>query len=572
MKWSLIDGIGPFFRGVERKRINWSKMPFSDMEQDGRLRHERVRGWCHDFELVCRRASETGFNAITLDDLAHLYIAETYSEGVRSLLQDYQTLYTELIAIARRHGLAVFVTADVFSSPIDAPSLNGDLGKILATLREACEQVFDELDIAGIIFRIGESDGLDVHGTFRSELVLKHSTHVRRFIEGLLPVFESRDREFVLRTWTVGAYPVGDLQWNRETFDACFEGLDSPNFAISMKYGESDFFRYLPLNKLFFRSSHRKFVELQARREYEGCGEYPSFVGLDYQAYQEQLEGAENVVGLSVWCQTGGWTTFRRLTYLDPEGVWNEINTHVALRIFKHGETAQEAVMHWHTRNRPHTDFESTWELLRLSSEVVSELLYVRDFAQQKLFFRRLRIPPLISASWDHILVTHSLRKVLRNYTRDPHEAVREGHAALGKITRMREHAIRADLPVDDVEFMQHTYKLLSLAREYFFLPFSEERTDRLCHAKWLYKDRYPRGSRYRYTIHTDFKKVRLSKRRIGQLLSVALRRQRGYRLIDQILFVRLLAILHPVISWTSKKLVPAYARDQAMGIETILR
>jgi hypothetical protein len=57
----------------------------------------------------------------------------------------------------------------------------------------------------------------------------------------------------------------------------------------------------------------RKIIELQARREYEGAGEYPSFIGWDRQHFAEELTEAENVLGMSVWCQTGGWHRFRRV-------------------------------------------------------------------------------------------------------------------------------------------------------------------------------------------------------------------------------------------------------------------
>ena len=58
-----------------------------------------------------------------------------------------------------------------------------------------------------------------------------------------------------------------------------------------MKHGESDFFRYLPLNRSFFRVKQRKLLELQARREYEGAGEYPSFIGWDCERFAEELSG-----------------------------------------------------------------------------------------------------------------------------------------------------------------------------------------------------------------------------------------------------------------------------------------
>ena len=108
----------------------------------------------------------------------------------------------------------------------------------------------------------------------------------------------------------MGAYAIGDLIWNPGTFRKVFDSIDSPSLVISMKYGESDFFRYLPLNPNFLESGHKKIIEFQARREYEGFGAYPSFVGWDIEDLLLQLQDAQNVIGASVWCQTGGWGNF----------------------------------------------------------------------------------------------------------------------------------------------------------------------------------------------------------------------------------------------------------------------
>jgi len=108
-----------------------------------------------------------------------------------------------------------------------------------------------------------------------------------------------------------------------------------------------------------------------------------------------ELREATNVVGISVWCQTGGWTPFRRLAFLDEEGIWTEINTFVALRLFKHGELVEEAI----SRIPNVKNHAQLAELLRLSEEVVIDLLYFPEFARRRLYFRHVRIPLPWSAS-----------------------------------------------------------------------------------------------------------------------------------------------------------------------------
>ena len=50
----------------------------------------------------------------------------------------------------------------------------------------------------------------------------------------------------------------------------------------------------------------------------------------------------EVITGISVWCQTGGWVPFRRLTYLEKEGIWNELNSYACIKIFKEGQSVEE--------------------------------------------------------------------------------------------------------------------------------------------------------------------------------------------------------------------------------------
>jgi hypothetical protein len=147
----------------------------------------------------------------------------------------------------------------------------------------------------------------------------------------LLPVFEARDTVLIVRTWTLGAYPIGDLMWNRRTYDAVFGDVASRYLIVSLKYGDTDFFRYLDVNPLFFHGPQQKIVEFQCRREYEGMGEYPSFVGWLHARYLTALrERSCNLVGMFA-IQAGGWAPFRRLAFCGDGSIWNELNTYATV-------------------------------------------------------------------------------------------------------------------------------------------------------------------------------------------------------------------------------------------------
>lgn len=104
-----------------------------------------------------------------------------------------------------------------------------------------------------MVFRIGESDGLDIKEEFRSQLVLKSPATVNRRLKAVLPIFEHHGRCCIFRTWTVGAHEVGDLIWHHATLEKTVAGITSPALVLSMKYGESDFFSIPVFEPEFFR-------------------------------------------------------------------------------------------------------------------------------------------------------------------------------------------------------------------------------------------------------------------------------------------------------------------------------
>lgn len=438
-------------------------------------------------------------------------------------------------------------------------------------VRQIKSVLTDFSEIQGIILRIGECDGKDVKGHFVSELLLKTPKQVNRILHDLLPLFEQKNRYLILRNWTVGAYKIGDLIWHRRTMSRVLHGIDSPNFILSLKYGESDFFRYLPLNKHFFRLKVKKIIELQARREYEGCGEYPSFIGWDYKQYAEQLESAENMAGISVWCQTGGWVPFRRLTYLQPEGIWNELNTFLCIKIFKDRLPVEDAVKEF-AESIGCDASDLFLEFLKLNDEVIKELLYIEEIAGLKLFFRRVRIPPLLSVMWNSIFINDSVRKILNVLIGSGQECIQKGYLALEKLEQMEKIAEELKLPVDDVRYMYDTFNLLALAREYYFNPYSDTIRKNIQNHKKKYKKKYPKGSRPRYRIKTNFRPFLLKRRHLRWILRISLRKKRGYRIFDYLITLHILAIFYRLLIMIRPKLIPKFARKRAMGIETIFK
>jgi len=570
----LIDAIGPFFRGYEKERINWSKIPFTHLKTSGEEAETQWAGIEDDIRHFAKEVSQLGYNAVTLDDLAHLATHPLHEPETRDRIAFFRKRFGLIFdLLCEEFGLKVFLTSDII--PL-TPDIEANLGENTAALEDyylsLVTQTLDDFpQLSGLILRIGESDGNDVKDPIRTRLHLRNPKETNHLLRKLLPHFDSRGKKLILRTWTVGAHHIGDLIWHRGTLAETLEGIDSPNFIVSMKHGESDFFRHIPLNKAFFRVKHAKIIELQARREYEGAGEYPSFIGRSCEAFARELSRAENMVGMSVWCQTGGWHRFRRLAFLPGNknsDIWIRLNVAAAIHIFKYGKSVEQAIGETVGPERA----PATLELLRHAETLILQLLYIEDFASQKLFFRRVRIPPLLNVYWDCLFINHAVSKTLRHFVPDPEQALRSGEGAATLFPEMIRLAREAELPVADIEHMRDFFSLLVLARRYYFLPFDETLAARIRSAKKEYKKRYPSSERERYRIKISFEPFKVKRRTLSWVASILLRKKRGYRVIDHLFTLHLIGYLFRLFKPSNPKDMPKFLRKSAMGIDSLFK
>ncbi len=570
MELFIIDAISPFFRGLNKKTINWSKIPFKHLQNGIMTDPHKVQRLLEEFDYFCLTAKTMGYNSVTLDDVAHLTWCENYSTDLKQKIKRFQKVFKELFKIAQKHSLKIFVTTDAYIRERDSKrkSSSGqwqlEMQNLMLNFIEQWPQV------EGVIFRLGESDSSDVRSDLISCLKIRSPEEANRYLHKMCDLFEMKKKTIIVRTWTVGAHPIGDLIWNQKTFKKVFESLEGRSLIISMKYGESDFFRYLPLNRHFFRTQIPKIVELQTRREYEGFGEFPSSIGKDYESYAEELLGAPQMVGIMVWCQTGGWSGFNRLSFLEGGSVWNEINTFATIKIFRERISFARAIRQYHQIHHLHGDWVDLLELMNLSERVVKELLYLDQFARKKIFFRRLRIPPLLTVYWDRIMINRPLRKLLAVFCDDGPAKVAQGFEVLNTIRRMQVKAESLHLPVEDIEFMADTFEILACSRAFYLLENPEKEIPHLKMLKIKYKEKYRDRRPFKVKIRVEG--FRWSQHSLGLLYRFFLREKRGYRYIDHLVTLRLLTWIYPILRILGGRWIPSYARKRAMGIDTLFK
>ncbi|MBU6179572.1 MAG: hypothetical protein KGR69_07890, partial [Verrucomicrobia bacterium] len=137
----LIDAIGPFFRGYERFRINWSKIPWSRFqEMEPEEFDAAFAGIRSDLRTFCRSVAATGYNGVTLDDVPHLARHPFYEEKVAARIERYRVEFRELFRIAREEGLQVYLTMDILTF---TPALEKRLGRNWRRQRDFLTELLD---------------------------------------------------------------------------------------------------------------------------------------------------------------------------------------------------------------------------------------------------------------------------------------------------------------------------------------------------------------------------------------------------------------------------------------------
>ena len=211
-------------------------------------------------------------------------------------------------------------------------------------------------------------------------------------------------------------------------------------------------------------------------------------------------------------------------------------------------------------------------ELLDLADTVIREILYIHDFAKQKIFFRRVRIPPLLHVYWDSLFINHGVRKLMRHFVGTPERSLAGAEAAVKLFPRMIACAREASLPCDDIEHMQDFFQLILLARKYYFLPFDDALAAQIRSANNAYKQRWPKEIRQRYRIRISFDPFPLKRRTLAIAVRLLLRQKRGYRWLDWIVILPLSGLAFRILRPRDPDAMPKYLRKSAMGVETLFK
>ncbi|MEU0557301.1 hypothetical protein [Dactylosporangium sp. NPDC006015] len=264
--------------------------------------------------------------------------------------------------------------------------------------------------VSGLMVRIGE--GGDVYRQpgwdYSSKLAVTGVDAVRAMLRALLGTAGAAGKDLIFRTWTVGVGAVGDLHTNPASYEEVLGGIDDPHLIVSTKYTLGDFYSHLPFNGTLETGTHRRIVEFQARREFEGSGALPNdLTGLHQQALRRFLAANPHVEGVWTWTQDGGPLRAGPMTLYLRTGFWQlyDLNAYTLGRLAHDPDApAEQLTADWvrQTFSSDPATVAAVCEMLALSREAVTKGLYIGAYADHSVRALGLEPPPMMWIfEWD---------------------------------------------------------------------------------------------------------------------------------------------------------------------------
>ncbi|SCL72172.1 hypothetical protein [Micromonospora chersina] len=406
---------------------------------------------------------------------------------------------------AEEMGVKVFLLTDMLavSPPLEA-YLTRTVGgldvtdpRLWAVYRAGLAELFESLPfVDGLMVRVGEGgevyagDGWD----YSSKLAVTTEASVRAMLRALLDTAGQAGREIIFRTWTVGVGAVGDLHTNPGSYARVLGGFDDPHLIVSTKYVLGDFYSHLPLNTTLLAGAHRRIVEFQARREFEGFGALPNDLGpLHRQALRAFLAANPRVEGVWNWTQDGGPLRAGPMSLYLRSGFWQlyDLNTYAVARLAwdPDADPAQvTADWAYRTFSADPATVAAIGQAMALSREAVTKGLYIGPYADRSVRALGLEPPPMMWIfEWDIPTGDSAALDSIYAVTGDRVDAaIDEGGQAVALARRMRDLVAATDPGTwRDAGLREHFTDTLDYEVN-LFEALAAYRTMVLRHAQWL--------------------------------------------------------------------------------------
>lgn len=369
----------------------------------------------------------------------------------------FRKAFGRLYRYAHQQGVKVILKTDMaaLTGPLEEYFRRqglwgkGKSHRLWEVYRKGLEELFEVFPfLEGVKIRIGEAGSMYnlSHWDYRSELWVRTPEAVQTMLQDLLSVFEKKRKTLIFRTWSVGVGKIGKLHTHPEVYKKALGGVSSANLIVSTKYCKGDYFRFLSLNPTLMGEKHRRIVEFQARREYEGFSSYPNFTGFLYQkALQTFLKANPHIEGIWLWPQYGGplHKSPKNGYPFHGNNLWIDANVWTTGDLIWNPEIPLEkSLERWIAWNFGSSSLvrKRLITLFYLSPQALRKGLYVSAFAEKELLMAGAEVPPMIWIfQWSWLCGSPAgLALIYKASGNRWEEMVSEAFEALRKVYKMR--------------------------------------------------------------------------------------------------------------------------------------
>ncbi|MEI7055875.1 hypothetical protein WBG06_08680, partial [Nocardioides sp. CCNWLW239] len=478
-----------------------------------------------------------GYNGIVMPGFLEYVTFDRFGDG-REIYPDADGPHVGRARAMREHfgpmwkyahdaGMKVYLLTDMLalSTPLqgylDEHGLSAEDPALWEIYAAGLEELFAEMPyVDGLMIRIGEGGEIyQLPGwDYRSEIAVTTPTGVKAMLDAFTSVAEKLDREIIFRTWSVGVGAVGDLHTNPASYEEVLGEVHSDALIVSTKHVAGDFYSFLPLNPTLETGGHRRIVEMQSRREFEGFGALPNDLAPAYSAALTRLtEANPNIEGVWSWSQDGGPIHAGPRTLYLREGFWQlwDLNAYAASRLaWDTSADPGEITADWarETFSSDPATVRAIGEAMALSRDAVLDGLYIEPFAENQVRALGLEIPPQTWLfEWDIVTGDTAVLNSIYAISKDRlDDAVEGGQQAIETAESMRRLVAETD-PTTWRDPALREQLLVSIDYEInLFRVLGDYRAMTMYHAEWL--DTGSSRARDRWqSARADFEKSRAS-------------------------------------------------------------
>lgn len=508
-------GTGAFHSLIRPGTTELDAAAFKRIERDWRTYVDRMARFGANGVIV-----GAFLELIDFDRIAEIDVVYPAGGEFRRRHEVLRGAFGRLFEHARRAGMGVYLKTDMLAltEPLErvlrerAGGLDAGDPRLWRVYAAGLDELFDRMpDVHGVVVRVGEAGALyKVDGwPYWSEMAVREPAELRLMLEMLLPVFERHSRDLVLRSWSVGVGALGELHTDPVVYDDVLGDIESPSLVVSTKFTQGDYFAFLPLNPTLAQGRHRRLIEFQARREFEGFGAFPNFLADEHaRAIRTLMRANPNIAGTSLWTQEGGPLHAGPMSIYPLHGYWRWIdaNVYATLRLAADPAAPPAALAEEWVRETVSEDpvvVETLADVLLRSRAAVEKALYVRPFAEQRARIGGIESTPMMwIMEWDVVGDWSAVSSTVYRASRERlDDAIADGFDAAREAREMR-RAVEALGPRlgDD----PHGVAMLrSLEyQESLFLALAWYRKALLTHYEWL--DTGERAARREWRASAD--------------------------------------------------------------------